>query len=395
MPPAPALSTRLPRRDRRAGPALGVVLAVLLLHAVLLGWLPQAVGGLAPGAADPALRPMQVRQWVLPAAPAVTGSDAAPVAVAAVVPSVPLSPARPAARSRRAAQPTSGEPAPPVVAAAAGAAPVPVPVPAADASLPIETAAAQATDHDGLAGAAPVADERGPGEQAPIALPAGTPLPTYATRLPPPATLQYAVQRGGPGRAGLQAQLIWRPDLAAASYTLSLGVGAVGSASVGALDVHGIAPERHVETRRGREVRAANFQRQASGGGRITFSGPRLEHPLLPGVQDRLSWMLQLPAVLSAAPALAQPGRELSLQVVGVRGDAALWVFRVVAVQNLPTSAGEVVNAVHLRRDAQHPYDTRVDVWLDPARHHLPVRLRLQNRDDGPGTDFELLRLNF
>ena len=119
-----------------------------------------------------------------------------------------------------------------------------------------------------------------------------------------------------PARAGLQAQLIWRPDAAAASYTLSLGLGAVGSASVGALDLHGIAPERHVETRRGREVRAANFQRQAGaetgGAGRITFSGPRIEHPLLPGVQDRLSWMLQLAGVLAADPALGQPGREVS-----------------------------------------------------------------------------------
>ena len=128
---------------------------------------------------------------------------------------------------------------------------------------------AQSTDNDTLVGA--------PEEISTTALPAGTPLPTYATRLPPPATLQYTVQRGGAAlapaatavRGGLQAQLIWRPDTAAATYTLSLGLGLglgaslgqVGSASVGALDLHGIAPKRHVETRRGREMRAANFQR--------------------------------------------------------------------------------------------------------------------------------------
>ena len=265
------------------------------------------------------------------------------------------------------------------------------------------SSAAQSTDNDTLVGA--------PEEISPTALPAGTPLPTYATRLPPPATLQYTVQRGGAAltpaatavRGGLQAQLIWRPDTAAATYTLSLGLGAslgqVGSASVGALDLHGIAPERHVETRRGREVRAANFQRPSmgasEGAGRISFSGPRIEHPLLPGVQDRLSWMLQLPGVLAADPALGQPGSELTLLVVGVRGDAALWTFRVVAAQTLQLPAGEVLNAVHLRRDTQRPYDTRVDVWLDPARHHLPVRLRLQYRADGPSTEFELLRLTF
>ena len=37
------------------------------------------------------------------------------------------------------------------------------------------------------------------------------------------------------------------------------------------------------------------IQREA---GRITFSGPQVEYPLLPGAQDRISWLLQLAAVL-------------------------------------------------------------------------------------------------
>ena len=35
--------------------------------------------------------------------------------------------------------------------------------------------------------------------------------------------------------------------------------------------------------------------------GRITFSGPSLEYPLFPGVQDRLSWIAQLAAIAQAA----------------------------------------------------------------------------------------------
>ena len=381
MPPAPVRSISLLPHGRRVWLALAVVLAVLLLHAALLGLLQRTLGGPAPGTVGVAARPLQVRQVVLRAAVPVAQADAAPASETPLPLTAPRSSRRSVAREPAPAAPASEPPAP-------------------DPFEPAETSAAQPTDNDTEAGAS--------GEAAPEALPAGTPLPTYATRLPPPATLQYTVLRGGPGavaatppvRAALQAQLIWRPDAAAATYTLSLGLGAslgqVGSASVGALDLHGIAPERHVETRRGREVRAANFQRQPGvGGGRISFSGPRIEHPLLPGVQDRLSWMLQLPGVLEAAPALAQPGREVTLFVVGVRGDAALWAFRVIAVQTLQLPAGEVVNAVHLRREPERPYDTRVDVWLDPARHHLPVRLRLQNRADGPATEFELLRLTF
>jgi len=369
-----------PPSARRVWAVVGVGLAVLLLHAALLGLLPRTAGGPAPGAAGVASRPLQVRQVLLPAvlpsAVPRTSPSAEPGAESRPAPAREAVAARPA-RERR-----------PVARLAEAAAPEP------DAAV---AAPAPQTDGDTLAGA--------PAEGMPAAMPAGTPLRTYATRLPPPATLQYTVQResggigAGAARAGLQAQLSWRPDAAAGTYTLSLGLGAVGSASVGALDLHGMAPERHVETRRGREVRAANFQRQAgtagSSAGRITFSGPRIEHPLLPGVQDRLSWMLQLAGVLAADPGLGQPGREISLLVVGVRGDAALWVFRVMAAQALQLPAGEVPHAVHLQREAQHPYDTRVDVWLDPARHHLPVRLRLQNRADGPGTEFELLQMSF
>ncbi len=384
MPLAQVRSISPTLQGRRVWPALGVVLAVLLLHAALLGLLPRTLGGPVPGTVGVAARPLQLRQLALPAAAPVALPDAAPASESSLLPPPPPTPRSSGSAALR-------EPAPAVAVAPAPARDSPAPDPTALG----EASTAQTSDNDSGAVA--------PAEAPLSALPTGVPLPTYPTRLPPPATLQYTVQRGLPGpsaaappRAGLQAQLIWRPDPAAATYTLSLGVGAVGSASVGALDLHGIAPERHVETRRGREVRAANFQRQPGlGGGRISFSGPRIEHPLLPGVQDRLSWMLQLPGVLAAEPALAQPGREVTLLVVGVRGDAALWVFRVVAVQTLQLPAGEVVNAVHLRRESERPYDTRVDVWLDPARHHLPVRLRLQNRVDGPGTEFELLRLAF
>ena len=45
-------------------------------------------------------------------------------------------------------------------------------------------------------------------------------------------------------------------------------------------------------------------------------------------------------------------------------------------------------DALHLRRLPSRPYDPRVDAWLDPARHHLPVRLRFQA--PGSGTEFTL-----
>jgi len=44
---------------------------------------------------------------------------------------------------------------------------------------------------------------------------------------------------------------------------------------------------------------------------------------------------------------------------------------------------------VHLHRAAQRPWDTDIDVWLDPADHHLPRRWQLQLRGNGRRLVFE------
>ena len=40
----------------------------------------------------------------------------------------------------------------------------------------------------------------------------------------------------------------------------------------------------------------------------------------------------------------------------------------------------------------QEPYDTEVDVWLDPQRHWLPVKLRLAIPTSGDSSEFLLDR---
>ena len=75
--------------------------------------------------------------------------------------------------------------------------------------------------------------------------------------------------------------------------------------------------------------------------------------------------------------------------VVGSRGDAAVWVFRFVAAESVVTDAG-TVHAVKFTREPRRPYDTGVEVWLDPARHHLPVRARLTAAPDGAALELLL-----
>jgi hypothetical protein len=199
----------------------------------------------------------------------------------------------------------------------------------------------------------------------------GADPPVYATRLPDSASLRCRLQRGvAVGASRLQ----WQRD--DSRYALRLdtewpGLPAQGSASRGRIDADGVAPLRHAELRRAREQRAVNFQREA---GRITFSGPQLAYALPPGAQDRLSWMVQLPAIVEADTALARAGASVTMFIAGTRGDAEAWRFEVLGSEALALPAGTVPQALRLRREPTRPYDTQVEVWLDPARQHLPVR---------------------
>ena len=140
--------------------------------------------------------------------------------------------------------------------------------------------------------------------------------PVYPTRLPPAMTLHYSLSRGPVSGRG---DLVWEPS--GAGYKLHLEGRAIGltlltQTSAGALDAAGIAPVRFTDRRMRSAARAANFQRER---GVVSFSGPRDEFALHPGMQDRLSWMVQLPAIVAADPARSRPGAVTVLTVVGAR----------------------------------------------------------------------------
>ena len=272
----------------------------------------------------------------------------------------------------------AGPPALPAVAAVAAAPVMPKPIqrkappPDVTPASPSAQAAAEgvpaAVPDPGLSGESPVESGQ---------------VPVYATRLPPPGRWRYRLQRG---LATGEAELHWKlaPD---GRYQLRLegwvaGVALLEWASQGEIDAAGVAPDRFAVRRRGRDRQAANFQRDV---GKITFSGPTHELPLFPGAQDRLSWTVQLPAIVAAAPERFVAGTSVVLSVAGARGDADVWTF---VVQGTETIDG--VPALKLLREPRRPYDTRVDVWLDPARSYLP--LRVLQTPSGGGTALDLLR---
>ncbi len=332
-----------PLRWRRSAGWLLAAGGVLCLHIVLLQSLAPTArpARLGPGEARRHAAPLQVRALPLPTA---------------MLPTV---------------APPAGMAAPPALPRPAAAVPLPVPVPvplpallALDPARPAladvapaqpapPTAVAADTDATGL-----TADEGGAGE----------PPPLYATRLPEPAQLRYALSYNG--QVG-EAVLTWRHD--GQHYKLLLdGGGAIRplvvQASEGAVDAAGLAPERFVDRRRGGRSQAANFQRER---GRIGFSGPATEHPAWPGAQDRLSWLVQLAAIRAAG----EVGPQIRLFVVDARGTAGLWHLQRQPDEPLALPDGERQVEVW-RREPLRPEGLRVEAWLDPARGHWPVQLR-------------------
>ena len=353
----------MPVLPRRFLVLLALVVGVSALH-----WATLSV--LGPGLLDPEtplpppVRAIAVRSVVLPLPLAAPAQGPRPLAPASPVPRLraPVPAASAAARAEAPTEaPTDTLPASVVVV---------VPEPAAGAA-PTTLAAAPAV---AVAVAVAVADPPAPTIEVPV----------YPTQLPPPGRWHYRLQRGLVTGEG---ELQWTLE-AGTRYALRLegrvaGVTVLDWASRGALDSAGIAPERFAIRRRGRDTQAANFQRDA---GKITFSGPTTEAPLLPGAQDRLSWMLQLAGIVAAQPEqFTAAGARIVLFVAGARGDADVWAFVVQGTEGV-----NGVAALKLLREPRKPLDTRVEVWLDPADHHLPLRALLTEARGG--ASLELLR---
>ena len=351
---------------------LALVAAALLLHAALLSG---ARLGLQPTEASSPGASVQVRLLQAPQ----------PVPVPAVEPVAMLP--RPVSKPAQIAKPTVKPAAKPAAKPSLAAAPAQTAPAQADAPAPAveappveaprsEAAASQAASEPATPAAA-AASAAGSSE-------AGMAL--YRTQFAPPLTLLYELRRGALSGT---AELNWRP--AGTQYELRLegsvaGLTVLLQTSQGGFDDAGLAPLRFTDQRMQRETRAANFQREQ---GKITFSGPSTEYPLRAGAQDRLSWMLQLAAVAAAEPLLLAPDGKIALYVVGARGDADLWVFQYVAHETVDTASGPV-RAVKFVREPRGPYDTQVEAWLDPARHHLPVRARLSTSPDGDALELLL-----
>lgn len=222
-----------------------------------------------------------------------------------------------------------------------------------------------------------------PGKSAPPTA-AVLAVPLYRTEPPPAITMHYSLQRGLFSGEG---ELTWAPQ--GNRYALSLtgkvaGLRLLQQTSTGQLDANGLAPEQFSDQRARGPALIATLQGERRA---ITFSNGAAETPWLPGTQDRLSWMVQLPAILNGLPKPPYPGLGIDLYVTGARGDTDTWTFRFVGPETVGTAAGTFTAAKWVR-EPRRPNDTSIEVWLDSSRQHIPIRANLGTND---GDSLELL----
>lgn len=391
VPPPPGA----PPASRRPAPRLlALVAAVLAAHAWLVAqWTP---GGWRPGSGHgPAPRPVLLVTAMPPQAPRLPVAAPAAAAEDPVPASPPPAPA-PVAPPDRA----DGPRAPDARLDAAVGGPIDAPV---DGPSPATAAAPTAWPARPAAAASQAALELDPEAESAVPPPPaeGSPPPVYATRIPLPVLLRYALASTraaaapGPGSAASaaplagEARLQFRHD--GQRYQLQFEAQAGGrplveQRSVGGFDPAGLAPERFTDRRRARGAQAANFRRDA---GRIGFSGPRIDYPLLPGTQDRLSVLAQLAAIAAAgASGEAGPAR-LQIMVADARGWVEAWEWQFDGHETVDTPLGSLLLA-HWRREPARPEGLRLEAWLDPSRGHWPARLRSTLLRNGQVLDLRL-----
>lgn len=328
----------------------------------------------------PAMEVSQVR-WV-PSAPATTAPPPAQsVATPRPAPVADPSPPRPADTT-----PTTGADSAPTPPADAAVQPPEPPAPG-PSDVP--------TDVSDTA-------EPPPGPQAPAEQVAAAPSPSARAGEPAPppartaanpapsATLRYDIRGRAKGlNYSADAELRWRNDGERYNARMEISAFLIGSrvqTSVGQIGAEGLTPERFGDRRRSAE-KAVHFD---PAGRRIRFSSNAPDAPWQPGAQDRLSLFLQLGALLEARPDAYPAGSRIEMLVAGT-GGAEVWGFELGPPESLSLPAG-AVSARRLLRGPLHEHDSTVEIWLAPAYHHLPVRIRI-TEPDGSQADQQLREL--
>jgi len=221
---------------------------------------------------------------------------------------------------------------------------------------------------------------------APVTPPAPAPAPPpVAAVAPQSARLSYKViytdqKNANPIQYNGVGTIDWtiadghyRSTLLATVPILFIKVDVLAAHSEGSVTSSGVAPDRYTESPRKRPTVATNFNRDARQS--ITFSATQASVPLVPGVQDRLSLLFQIGALLLANGQQAIAGGHIDMPVAGVRGDVENWTFESRGGESIETGSGPL-STTHLRRTPRSGSNDRtIDVWIAQSDGGYPARV--------------------
>lgn len=357
------MSVRVLPRLNSVLPRVGLyVLASLLLHALVLGWVDRGLQ-FSGQTAKPDLQTIDADLIAPPAATPPAPPAAAPKRPARPKPAPPPAP-EPALETAPAAQDDA-------LAAAVEPPTPPAPTPPEPAPTPApEPAPANAET------AAPTPPAATPGNAAP--------QPTV-TRWPPNGRMHYRVEatqgtlqyHGTSDLAWLTTPRSYRIEQTTGVDLLITTLVLQSSTSEGGIDAHGLAPTRYTEKRRNRAMVATNFNRDTAEPN-ISFSSSSKAFPLADGAQDRASVVFQLAGML-ASQTDANPLQQFDVLLAGTR-DAQTWRFEDAGTETVTTGLGEVRARRYVREPRADSYESRIEIWYAQQLNWYPVRIRYTER---------------
>lgn len=372
-----------------------IALVVLALHWLVLGGMP--LGGTDE---DTAQRAAFHTRMIVPPPP-----EPATAEPAATPPTTPATPApqptppklKPKPRPKPAPQPPAAPPTAPEPPADAGAASPDSSATESSDTLGPDTSSTgdapaaipSAPDVPASAASAPAPQASAPAERSPedelsagvdITPPGAAGARSDASTEPPPiqlpasTTLKYAVEgEVKKMRYNVNGELSWKNEGGAYEARQEVSAFLLGTrsqTSTGRITPQGLVPTRFGDKGK-REVAAhLDFDSKI-----VTFSANTTRTPIGQGTQDRVSVLIQIGAMIAAAPDRYPQGTQIALTTVGPR-NADRWIFTVGETRTLDLPAGPTP-AIRLQKQPRHERDLQADLWLGIEQHYLPVRLRI------------------
>ena len=342
--------------------ALWLLLGVVIAHLVALDVVGKAVV---------VSKTVFTKPFVTRAVALSRTEESAPVAAVAAQPAPPKP--RPATRPKPAAQPvdaTSSSPAP------IGQMVNVTVEPETPEAPPKGVEVAQATPEGLPAPAAPGVAVPAAEANAPVA--SSVPVTQVSLALPGSLRLKYNAEGQKDNLTyRASAEILWQHDGSQYEARMEVSaflVGARTRTSTGKIGPEGLLPDRFSD--KFRSEQAAHFERDKN---KVTFSANTPDAPLLVGLQDQLSVVIQLASMLGGNPNKYPAGTDIVFETVGPRSPET-WVIRVVGEELLNLPGGQAPS-LKLTRLPRREYDQTTDLWLAPQFGYLPVRIKITDKN--------------